>query len=289
MIDAMSSERQPLNLIACWVLLLLYAVGRLLQLEAGRVPTLSIVLLHVVPLAAFAFVHGVEAYGVRGMLVFMGLSLGVGGFFESLSLRTGFPFGHYYFTDVMGPKLFEVPLLLVLAYVGMGYISWILAGLILNSANGRRLSVRRIVALPVIASFIVVAWDFAMDPVWADIDHVWVWKDGGAYFGVPLSNYFGWYLTVYVIYQLFALFLRNEPEVREQLRPSYWRLPILFYMVCAGGNVLLAIPRESFVVNDGAGRQWESADIIGTCVIVSIFVMGSFAIMAWARAGELEA
>jgi hypothetical protein len=29
-------------------------------------------------------------------------------------LRTGFPFGHYYFTDVMGPKIFQLPVLLLL-------------------------------------------------------------------------------------------------------------------------------------------------------------------------------
>ncbi|MBB5345308.1 carotenoid biosynthesis protein [Tunturibacter empetritectus] len=271
--------------VVCWLLLLFYAVGRLLQLEAGRVPTLTIVLLHVVPLAAFALIHGVKAYRLRGMLVFVGLSLGVGFVFESLSLRTGFPFGHYYFTDVMGPKFFQLPVLLVLAYVGMGYVSWMMALLILNSADDR-LGVRRWIALPVVASFLMVAWDFAMDPVWADIDRAWVWKDGGAYFGVPVSNYFGWYLTVYVVYQLFALYLRGTAEVQGELSRRYWRMPVIVYGVCAIGNVVLAIPRESYLVSDGSGRQWRSSDIVGTCVIVSIFVMGSFASLAWARVSE---
>jgi uncharacterized membrane protein len=52
--------------------------------------------------------------------------------FESLSLRAGFPFGHYRFTNLMGPKLFDLPILLALAYVGMGYLSWILALVILE-------------------------------------------------------------------------------------------------------------------------------------------------------------
>ena len=217
----------------------------------------------------------------------MALSLGVGGFFESLSLRTGFPFGRYYFTDVMGPKLFELPILLVLAYVGMGYISWVLAMLVLGYAR-RPFTIERAVALPLVASFIMVEWDLAMDPVWANIDRAWVWKNGGAYFGVPVSNYLGWYLTVFVTYQLFALYLRSRSRVISELTSEQGRLAILFYAACAGGNLLLIISDRSLRVTDGAGKQWFSTDIIGVCVIVSVFVMGSFAILAWLRAGESE-
>jgi len=41
---------------------------------------------------------------------------------SNLGVRTGFPFGHYSFTNLMGPKLFAVPILLGLAYVGMAYM-----------------------------------------------------------------------------------------------------------------------------------------------------------------------
>jgi putative membrane protein len=46
----------------------------------------------------------------------------------------------------------------------------------------------------------MVAWDLSMDPVWSTVMHSWIWLQGGAYFGVPVSNFLGWYLTVYVIY-----------------------------------------------------------------------------------------
>jgi uncharacterized membrane protein len=222
------------------LLLLLYAAARMLQLEADKVPILIIVALHVLPPAAFAFVHGKITYRLGGILVFMVLCLGVGVFFESLSLRTGFPFGRYSFMDLMGPKVFQLPVLLALAYVGMGYLSWVV-GLLTLGYQGAPLSGRRIVLLPLTASFAMVAWDLAMDPVWANIDHAWIWKNGGPYFGVPISNFFGWYLTVYVFYQIFALYLRGRAVL--PLSPSHWRLPILFYGASAAGNILLAIPR----------------------------------------------
>lgn len=273
-----------------WGILLLYAAARSLQLYSGVVPTLTIVVLHVLPPAVFALLHGILTYRLRGILIFMGLCLGTGFFFESMSLRTGFPFGHYYFTDVMGPKLFQLPVLLVLAYVGMGYVSWVL-GLVILGYTDRRISVRRVVTLPLITTFIMVAWDLSMEPFWSTIARAWVWKSGGPYFGVPIGNFMGWYLTVYVFYQLFALYLRKRDICPQE--PSHWRLPVLFYAASACGNLLLAIPTATTIpiptsVADASGKQWMVSDIIGTCVLVSLFVMGPLALMAWVRLSEQE-
>src|SRR5271156_1319121 len=272
-------DRRTRNLLVLF--LLLYVVGRILQLYADRVPPLLIVVLHVLPPAAFALLHGSLLYRLRGTLVFTILCLGSGTFFESLSLRTGFPFGHYYFTDLMGPRLFQLPILLALAYLGMGYLSWVLALLILGHKTNPPLS-SRVVLLPLIASCIMVAWDLSMDPVWANIDHAWVWKQGGPYFGVPISNFLGWFLTTYLFYQAFALYLRRRAPLL--LPTSLWRLPVLFYAACGAGNILLAAqPATPAVVTDPSGRPWLISDIIHATVLVSLFVMGAFTLMAWLR------
>ncbi|WP_263382724.1 carotenoid biosynthesis protein [Granulicella arctica] len=161
-------------------LLLLYSGSRILQLYTAWVPLLLVVVLHVIPPAAFALIHGIERYGPRGMLTFTVLCLGIASFFETLSLRTGFPFGHYAFTKVMGPKLFELPILLALAYLGIGYISWTEAQRMLRSRH-KPSSIAGILLPPLLASVMMVAWDLAMDPVWATINRAWIWRDGGAW------------------------------------------------------------------------------------------------------------
>jgi uncharacterized membrane protein len=115
-----------------WGTFLLYVTARLCQLYADRLPTLLIVVLHVIPPALFALAHGSIIYGTKGISVFAIFCLGFGTLAESLSLRTGFPFGRYYFTDVMGPKILQLPVLLALAYLGIGYVAWILALIILG-------------------------------------------------------------------------------------------------------------------------------------------------------------
>ncbi|MGH9822827.1 MAG: carotenoid biosynthesis protein, partial [Blastocatellia bacterium] len=139
--------------IALWAMLGLYVAARFLQLIPDRVSILVILAMHIVPVTIFALVHGANRYRWRGVLTFVALSLVVENIFENLSVRTGFPYGHYYFTNLMGPKLAQVPLSLGLAYVGMGYLSWTLARLILGDA-GRRLTGSRLVTVPLIAAFI---------------------------------------------------------------------------------------------------------------------------------------
>ena len=264
-----------------WVLLLVYLVARLLQLFPGSVPSILIVGLHVVPSALFALIHGARVYGSRGILVFAGLCLGVGAIFESLSLRIGFPFGHYEFTELMGPKVFDLPVLLALAYLGMGYLSWVLGLLILRYQNAP-LSGAKLVVLPVVASLVMTAWDFSMEPVWADIDRAWVWRDGGPFYGVPISNFFGWFLTVYVFYQLFAFYLRDQPVFSPD--KADWRLAILAYGLSAVGNLLVTVPPSpSAVFADASGKSWPISDILWACRLISIFLMLPFSLVAFGR------
>jgi uncharacterized membrane protein len=275
--------------LVLWALVVLYAVARVMQVFPGQVSMFAVVALHVLPPIVFALIHGAMLYRARGILTFFAICLVVGNIFENVGVRTGFPFGHYYFTDRMGPKLFVVPILLGLAYLGMAYLSWTLARLILGNMRSP-LARSRIMTLPLVAAFIMVAWDFSQDPVWSTILHLWIWRQGGAYFGVPVSNFLGWYLTVYVFYQLFALYLRDRSTNPDPLPSSYWNLAVLFYAVSAAGNILLVIPRGGpSVVSDATGAQWRVSDITGACALVSIFIMGAFSLLAWVRLTDQKA
>lgn len=272
-----------------WAFLLLgalYVVGRFLQIYPGGASLAVVVAFHVLPTAIFAVMHGAKLYGSRDMVKFLVIVLVVGNVFENLGVRAGFPFGHYYFTGLMGPKFLVVPILLGFAYIGMGYFSWILAKLILRPAYASSFGTH-IVLTPVLAAFIMVAWDLSQDPAWSTILHLWIWRDGGAYFGVPVTNFLGWYLTVYVIFQAFALWARNG-RFSRLLPKSYWRQPVWFYSLSAAGNLLLVLPNKgpSFVT-DLARATWRVADITAACAVVTIFTMGMFALLGWISVEKL--
>jgi uncharacterized membrane protein len=283
-----------------WGLIAVYSGADVLFLLAGlypgHVPIVVSLALHIFPPLVFALLHGAMVYGWGDALTFAALCVAVGNAFENLSTRTGFPFGHYHFTERMGPKILQVPILLGLAYVGMGYLSWTVARSMLGGRGG--LAGWRVATLPLLASVVMTAWDVAMDPVWSTVGHLWIWERGGVYFGVPLSNFLGWLLTNYLIYELFALALRRgrgangsaggiKNGTTENLTEGYWRLPLIFYGVTAAGNLLLGIPTPRHpVVSDTAGTAWRVSEITAACAVASIVLMGGFALCGWVRLGE---
>jgi putative membrane protein len=264
------------SILAC------YASARVLEVIAGPRPRLILVALDVFSALAFALVDGTRHYGARGIFAFAAICLVVGNASENLSIATGFPFGHYRFLDVMGPKLFSVPILLGLAYIGMAYVSWTLARILLGNPSART-GLLGILRLPLVASLIMVAWDLAQDPVWSTFLHAWVWQNAGPWFGVPFSNFAGWYLTVFLIYLLFSLYLRRT-SVEKHAPSATMRPAVAFYALCAAGNALqIWVAQPVSIVEDAAGKQWPVAAILRASAFVSIFVMGIFVLLSAAR------
>ncbi len=187
-------------------------------------------------LMGFAIVHGMRRYGWRHFVVFFMLTFVISWSYETSSILTGFPFGHYVYTDKLGPKLWLVPLLIMPAYFSMGYIAWTLGHTLLDRFDDR-LTGAEVVLVPVLASFVMVMWDLVIDPASSTITGAWIWRDGGGYFGVPLVNFLGWYLCVFTIYLMFALYLQRSAEGTRatSLRAtnlgerSTWALPALMY------------------------------------------------------------
>lgn len=286
-----TSSIQPSNLqqrsfIVLGALLALFAVGVLMPIFPQVFPMPLMAAAQAIPAFLFVLIHGANAYRVRGIFVFVSISLVIGYIAEALGVHIGFPFGQYHFTAGMGPKIFEIPILMGPAYVGMGYVSWTLARVITRpAAEHDELTGLRVVALPLAASFIMVAWDIAIDPVLSTFAHYWTWTRGGAFFGVPVSNFLGWYGTNYLIYQLFALYLRRESSPTSFTKQD--RLAVLFYAVCAAGIALRALTVSGAGVTiDPSGNRWRVSDINAASALAAFFLMGAFVTLALVRFGD---
>jgi putative membrane protein len=236
---------------------------------------------------AFAVAHGIKSYEFKDFAAFVAICFVVSNAMENMSILTGFPFGHYYYTGILGPKLFLVPIQVFAAYFGMGYVAWTLARAILDDFYGRK-SRWRVVTLPAVAAFAMVAWDLAADPLASTVQQRWIWLNGGTYFGVPLVNFLGWYLTVYLYFQLFALYLERWGAAPKFLdRPGGFAMqPIMLYVATAFYYVLALVHAPNGTVADPVGVTWRLADIYGTAALIATFVMGGFALIAAVRVAE---
>jgi uncharacterized membrane protein len=204
-------------------------------------------------LMLFGLLHGASTYSWRGIICFVVVCLGVSNAFENLSILTGFPFGWYHYSDTMGPRLFLVPLLIGPAYFGVGYLSWTLARAIL-------------------------------DPMMSTITGNWIWRDGGSYFGVAPANFLGWYLTVYVFLQAFALYARRLPAPPDST-PGYWAQPLLAYSSIVIAPILsLTLSSTLGTVLDPTGHAWKVQDIHAVTALVGMFTVLPFWLLALFRA-----
>src|SRR2546421_12209571 len=151
---------QSVSLKVLWGLIVVYAAATLADTvfqQSVPIPFLLLVLV------AFALIHGALRYGWSGILTFIVLCLIVSNILENTSILTGFPFGHYHYTDSLGPELFLVPLLIGPAYLATGYLAWVLGTVLIGDVH-RESNVLVTFGVPFIASFVMVAWDLCLDP-----------------------------------------------------------------------------------------------------------------------------
>ena len=160
---------------------------------------------------ASAFAHAGVSYGWRQALVLLSICVAITFAIENIGAATGVPFGRYHFeVGARLPHVGRIPIIVGPLWFGAGYFSWVVASTLLDGADRRLDRPFNVIALPVVAAFVVTQWDLVIDPPTATIAKAWIWHDGGADFGVPLSNYLGWLLTAFVFFLAFAVYLRGN-------------------------------------------------------------------------------
>ena len=180
-------------------------------------------------MTVFVVFHGFHRYGWRKMSIFLIITFFISWIFETISISTGFPFGNFYYTTLLGAKAGTVPWGIMLAYFFTGYLAWTVGTILLNeSSSGIKKS--KIILIPIVSAAIMVLWNLAFDPVLSTIEGNWVWESIGGLHGVPFVNSLGWLLTTYISFQLFAVFLYTQKKEHEEKHRWFWSLvPIMLF------------------------------------------------------------
>jgi putative membrane protein len=250
--DRHGPEEEGLNRrIPIWlavVLLCLFAYeGVLRELPLGivRLPLLPgglTALTTIVGLCSLA--HAWYSLGGRHTLAFFGLSAAVSWVFEQVGVATGLVFGAYRYTDYLGARLGDVPLLIPLAWFMMIYPSYVIANLAIERhATGTPHGVARLIRLAAVSALVMTAWDLVIDPILSGPSvRAWVWEAGGPYFGVPIHNYAGWLLTTFTVYLAYrALEQRFAPVPLGPVTESVAALAVATYAVMLASNLLSGV------------------------------------------------
>ncbi len=215
-----------------------------------RLTTVVVVLLAVSALAFAAAAYGPgRAAGAFAAAVTAGFAA------EWAGTRTGLPFGDYRYTDALWPRPGGVPLVVALAWGGMGLAA---------HAVARRVAPRGRL-IPILAGALALtAWDLFLDPQMLRLG-LWVWAEPGPYRGVPLGNFAGWLLVSLLVMTLIdRLTGRTDGGLAGATG-----LVVLYTVMAAMETVGFAVvfrPPDPLVAAAGG------------------LAMGTFALLAWGRA-----
>ena len=182
----------------------------------------------------FSVEHGSQSLGWRRTLLLLFLTFSISLLFECVGVVTGLIYGPYHYTDKLGYKVLDmVPVLIPIAWFMMTYPSYMIAARLvptMKSIHVWRLLVAAVGAL------VMTAWDLAMDPMMVAGDH-WVWEQPGAYFGIPLHNYWGWWLTIFITFLLFLNLARVRPG-QVSASESFITLAVWCYALVGFSTIL---------------------------------------------------
>jgi uncharacterized membrane protein len=237
-----------------------------------------------------ACLHASMTYGFRHMLALFAICVATTFAIENLGVATGFPFGHYHFevgADL--PHIGTIPVIVGPLWFGMGYFSWRLASILLDGADRRLDRNFNLIALPIVAAFVATQWDMVMEPGAATIGKAWIWHDGGAIFGVPLSNYFGWLLTAWLFFQMFALYIRRRrgPWMQDN-QTALNAIAILFYLSGGLTQIVPWIMGQSGEVTDAVGHVWKIQQLREATVATMMFTMLFTALLSALRLAKAK-
>ncbi|MBI2771698.1 MAG: carotenoid biosynthesis protein [Burkholderiales bacterium] len=168
---------------------------------------LSFPLLSLVLVTACLVLGGVSLWschtllGPRSTLVFVAAAAVLGWLAEETGVSFGWFFGSYYYTDVLGPRLGAVPLVIPVMWFGLCYTGFAMACLVLwrqpcPPAAGWKAG--GLAAL--LTAMIVTAFDLGADPYFVYVLKAWIMeKKGGGWFGETVKGFEGWMVVSFVI------------------------------------------------------------------------------------------
>ncbi|TWI57953.1 carotenoid biosynthesis protein [Halalkalibacter nanhaiisediminis] len=164
-------------------------------------------------------------------------------FIEWIGVQFGLFFGHYYYNPDFGLIFFDVPLTIGFAWLMVISTTHVITKQIVRPIK-QPLKQGNMYAF--IGALAAVVIDLVIDPVAYLVKEYWIWNGEGFYYGVPFSNFAGWFILAFILHTLvyLILYLRSKWTTEQS---TYWTvrmvwlyaLMIFMFMILALTNGLI--------------------------------------------------
>ncbi len=189
----------------------------------------------------------------RHLLIIPATGFVIGLTAETVGVNTGIPFGRYEYVSLGGPHVLGVPLDVPMMWGLYAYLMYLIA----SSTVTRRGGVGAVLRI-VYASLLMVVLDLAMDPFMVSEVHAWIWLDGWGpkWFGVPASNFIGWFIVSFAIFLIHELAASNSSTPKATSLIAPYTCLVMFFTSFIGSE--LAAPVAALLVILIAGPQMSN-------------------------------
>ncbi len=192
-------------------------------------------------LAAYLFAASAHL-GWRKTLSFTIIGYLISFLSEYASINTGFPYGWYYYIDATKDReiwLAGVPFFDSISYVFLAYCSYATALLVVSPVKTlgwdfitlETRAIRRSFAALFLASLFQAFLDIIIDPValqgrrWF-LGQIYGYREAGCHFGVPISNYLGWWGVSFLMVLALQIIDRRRGKKPDKPPAGVWNAPL---------------------------------------------------------------
>ena len=185
--------------------------------------------------------------GTRAALQFVLIAVSLGWFAEQMGSSRGWFFGHYTYTDVLAPRLLDVPLVIPMMWFALTYAGYVISNLIVwQSAVDGAPGLGNAAMLSFLAAMIVTAFDLGADPYFVYTLKAWIMaKTDGAWFGETVQGFFGWVFVAFVIVFGFRISVRQRPlQLASPFLRRHAMVPLAIYAAGMVFQMILGNPVE---------------------------------------------
>jgi bisanhydrobacterioruberin hydratase len=200
--------------------------------------------LFIIMFAVPSFYGVISTVGKRkGWVIIVSLSI-FAVVFESFAILTGFPYGKFTYTDLIGPKIFGiVPISIAFAW----------SPLVIGSCVISNLYVRNQFLRIFLSAIILMAIDMVLDPGSVALQF-WSWEGMNFLYTVPLTNFLGWLLSGLIGSSIIFIVTKKQIDSVKQSQLQmllissyliliYWTTVDLFksLFICVGIGIALLV------------------------------------------------
>jgi bisanhydrobacterioruberin hydratase len=121
-------------------------------------------------------------------------------FAEWWGVNTGTLFGNYTYTDVLQPKLFDVPVAIMFAWFTVSTSCLILITYIFKGNS--------LFTIALVSASLILASDILLEPFASFVNNFWMWES----FKIPVQNFITWFLLGFIFSLMLSFALRRKND-----------------------------------------------------------------------------